>query len=114
MPFHSTDVHVGKKIREFRHLQGLTQTQLAEKIGVKFQQLQKYETGMNRVSASRLFTLAEVLGVAVSSFFPQQKMIPLDADPTIEVSRSEAQLIRALRNFPEQVRAGIEALIRAL
>lgn len=48
---------------------GVTQQQLGEKVGIKFQQIQKYETGMNRISASRLWDIAEALDVPVSFFF---------------------------------------------
>ncbi len=63
------DVAVGQRIRALRSAQGLTQTELAQSIGVTFQQIQKYESGANRVSASRLFDLARTLQVPVSHFF---------------------------------------------
>ncbi|KQB11466.1 helix-turn-helix transcriptional regulator [Rhodobacter capsulatus] len=66
---HPVDVHVGKRIRHRRWLVGVTQQQLADKVGIKFQQIQKYETGMNRVSASRLWDIADALDVPVSFFF---------------------------------------------
>jgi transcriptional regulator with XRE-family HTH domain len=66
---HPVDVHVGKRIRHRRWMNGTTQQQLAENVGIKFQQIQKYETGMNRVSASRLWDIAKVLGVPVAFFF---------------------------------------------
>ncbi|MEO1796978.1 MAG: helix-turn-helix transcriptional regulator, partial [Pseudomonadota bacterium] len=66
---HPVDVHVGKRIRHRRWMLGMTQQQLAETVGIKFQQIQKYETGMNRVSASRLWDMAETLEVPVSFFF---------------------------------------------
>ncbi len=66
---HPVDVHVGKRIRHRRWLIGMTQQQLAEQVGIKFQQIQKYETGANRVSASRLWDIADALGVPVSFFF---------------------------------------------
>jgi transcriptional regulator with XRE-family HTH domain len=66
---HHVDVHVGKRIRHRRWLLGMTQQQLAESVGIKFQQIQKYETGANRVSASRLWDIADCLGVPVSFFF---------------------------------------------
>ncbi|NCZ65750.1 MAG: XRE family transcriptional regulator, partial [Rhodobacteraceae bacterium] len=50
---HPVDQHVGKRIRHRRWLVGMTQQQLADQVGIKFQQIQKYETGANRVSASR-------------------------------------------------------------
>ncbi|MFU8863529.1 MAG: helix-turn-helix domain-containing protein [Rhodobacterales bacterium] len=66
---HHVDVHVGKRIRHRRWLLGMTQQQLAAQVGIKFQQIQKYETGANRVSASRLWDIADSLGVSISFFF---------------------------------------------
>jgi len=66
---HPIDVHVGARIRHRRAILGFNQTELALKVGVTFQSIQKYERGTNRVSASRLQEIAEVLGVSVSHFF---------------------------------------------
>ena len=66
---HPVDAHVGKRIRHRRWMIGMTQQQLADKVGIKFQQIQKYETGMNRVSASRLWDISDALGVPISFFF---------------------------------------------
>jgi len=66
---HPVDIHVGKKIREVRLLRGLTQVNVAEKLGLSFQQLQKYETGYNRVSASKMFEIAQLLDVQPGYFF---------------------------------------------
>src|ERR687884_1352845 len=63
------DRHVGARIRERRIMLGLTQQQLADLIGVTYQQAHKYERGINRVSAGRLFEIAQVLTVEVSYFF---------------------------------------------
>ncbi len=63
------DVHVGSRVRLRRTLLGMTQTKLGEAIGLTFQQVQKYERGLNRISASRLFDLTRVLDVPVSFFF---------------------------------------------
>lgn len=63
------DVHVGSRVRLRRTLLGLSQDKLARAIGVSFQQLQKYERGTNRISASRLYALSKVLGVGISWFF---------------------------------------------
>ena len=65
------DAHVGTKIRDRRRELGLSQTDLGEKVGVSFQQVQKYENGVNRVGASRLAALAKVLEVSVAYFFPE-------------------------------------------
>jgi transcriptional regulator with XRE-family HTH domain len=74
---HPVDVHVGKKIRTRRWMVGMTQQQVAESVGIKFQQVQKYETGANRVSASRLYDIAQVLDTPVAYFFED-----IEADET--------------------------------
>jgi transcriptional regulator with XRE-family HTH domain len=63
------DVEVGRRIRIQRMTRGMSQTELGEKIGVTFQQVQKYEKGVNRVGASRLTRIAKVLGVSVGALF---------------------------------------------
>ena len=63
------DLHVGKRLRRRRRLLGLTQQMLATSIGIRFQQIQKYECAGNRVTASRLYELAVALSVPVSHFF---------------------------------------------
>lgn len=63
------DAHVGMRLRALREAAGLTQAELAAKMGFSFQQLQKYERGINRVSASRLVEFGTVLGVPLASFF---------------------------------------------
>ena len=63
------DIHVGARVRLRRHLLGLTLQTLAKAVGVTYQQLQKYERGVNRIGASRLFNLSHVLDVPVSFFF---------------------------------------------
>lgn len=67
--FHPVDVHVGLRVRQRRALLGMSQTDLGQAVGLTFQQVQKYERGFNRVSASRLFEFAAVLDVPVSHFF---------------------------------------------
>ena len=62
---HKVDVYVGQRLRERRWMLGATQQQIADQVGIKFQQIQKYESGANRVSASRLWDIAAVLGVPV-------------------------------------------------
>ena len=63
------DVHVGSRIRMRRQLIGMSQEKLGELLGITFQQVQKYEKGANRISASRMQNIAQVLGVPVSYFF---------------------------------------------
>jgi transcriptional regulator with XRE-family HTH domain len=63
------DLEVGRRIRFQRMARGISQTELGEKIGVTFQQVQKYEKGANRVGAGRLTRIAKVLGVSIGTFF---------------------------------------------
>ncbi|MBM2293864.1 helix-turn-helix transcriptional regulator [Sulfitobacter pseudonitzschiae] len=68
---HPIDVHVGNRIRALRQSLKLTQSGLASQLGVTFQQIQKYETGANRVSASKLALISDVLDVPIGRFFPE-------------------------------------------
>lgn len=65
----SVDEHVGLRLRQRRTLMGISQEKLAESVGVTFQQIQKYENGANRISASRLFHFSQILDVPVTFFF---------------------------------------------
>ena len=65
------DVHVGNRIRMRRQFTGMSQEKLGELLGITFQQVQKYEKGSNRISASRLYLTAKVLGVPVQFFFEE-------------------------------------------
>ena len=69
----SVDIHVGKRLRIRRSLLGLSQEKLAEKIGLTFQQVQKYERGVNRISAGRLYQFSKILDVNVDYFYEQAK-----------------------------------------
>jgi len=121
---HPVDVHVGKRIRHRRWLVGVTQQQLAEKVGIKFQQIQKYETGANRVSASRLWDIAESLEVDVSFFFAGMESTDADAAPqgaeqsavpTDLLNDKEAlDLLRSYYSIPEEQRRRLFDLARVL
>ncbi len=73
---HPVDVHVGGRVRLRRTLLGMSQTRLAEALGLTFQQVQKYERGTNRISASRLYQLCHILDEPLSYFFDD--MPPLE------------------------------------
>ncbi|MCF2869998.1 helix-turn-helix domain-containing protein [Octadecabacter sp. G9-8] len=116
---HPVDVHVGKRIRHRRWVSGTTQQQLADQVGIKFQQIQKYETGMNRVSASRLWDIAAALGVEVAFFFEglDGDMIPTDhaGMPSDILSDKEAlDLLRSYYAIPENQRRRLFDLARVL
>lgn len=66
---HPVDIHVGKQLRMQRIIMGLSQEALAKAVGITFQQVQKYERGVNRMSSSRLFEFSQVLNVSIAYFF---------------------------------------------
>ncbi|ABL69489.1 MULTISPECIES: helix-turn-helix domain-containing protein [Paracoccus] len=113
---HNVDVHVGKRIRHRRWMIGMTQQQLAEKVGIKFQQIQKYETGMNRVSASRLWDIAQAVDVPVSFFFEglEDGHVHNAVEGDILADKEALQLVRAYYAMPEAQRRQIFELARVL
>ncbi|WP_439120323.1 helix-turn-helix domain-containing protein [Marivita sp.] len=120
---HPVDVHVGKRVRHRRWLVGMTQQQLAEKVGIKFQQIQKYETGANRVSASRLWDIADALDVPVAFFFEgiedaekkETQTVGEEAIPADLLGDKEAlDLIRSYYSIPENQRRRLFELARVL
>jgi transcriptional regulator with XRE-family HTH domain len=76
------DIHVGSRVRLRRNMLGLSQEKLGEAIGLTFQQVQKYERGANRIGASRLLELSEVLGVPVSFFYDETDPVHAPPVPT--------------------------------
>jgi transcriptional regulator with XRE-family HTH domain len=86
------DVHVGARVRTRRLLIGMNQETLARALGLTFQQVQKYEGGANRVSASRLSQIAEILGVSISYFF--NDLEPDGAEPSRRDVESRERLQR--------------------
>lgn len=114
---HPIDIMVGSKVRHFRTLRGVSQEVLGESIGVTFQQVQKYEKGTNRISASRLVQIANALKIDVRKFFDG-----IDEAPTInEVLPVEAasRLAHQATSLIDQVhspkvRASVVALLRAV
>lgn len=120
------DVHVGKRLRRRRRLLGLTQVQLAESIGIRFQQIQKYECGANRITASRLYELAGALNVPTSYFFDGLQQMAANAAfsapandrdfiPADVLSQKETlDLIRAYYKLGERPRRRLLALAQAL
>ena len=116
---HPVDVHVGKRIRHRRWMNGTTQQQLAEQVGIKFQQIQKYETGMNRVSASRLWDIANVLSVPVSFFFEGLNASGAetgkgDVPSDVLTDKEALELLRSYYAIPEHQRRRLFDLARVL
>lgn len=117
---HPVDVHVGKRVRHRRWMTGMTQQQLAERVGIKFQQIQKYETGMNRISASRLWDIADALGVPVAFFFEglRGQDAPETADGRVPcdilADKEALELVRSYYAIPETQRRRLFELARVL
>jgi transcriptional regulator with XRE-family HTH domain len=128
--FNPIDVHVGQRIRSRRTILGLSQSTLADAIGLTFQQVQKYERGANRVSSSRLFDLARVLEVPPSWFFedmagnvksnspaqvmnaPQPPQVELEPDEMFR--RETLELVRAYYKIDAATRKQLRELVKAL
>lgn len=117
---HPVDVHVGKRIRHRRWMVGMTQQQLAECVGIKFQQIQKYETGANRISASRLWDISDALNVPVSYFFEgieeaEAEKTGAEIAPNDILGDKEAlDLVRSYYAIPENQRRRLFELARVL
>ena len=119
---HPVDVHVGKRVRHRRWMVGMTQQQLGEIVGIKFQQIQKYETGMNRVSASRLWDIAAALDVPINFFFEGIEDTAVSVDSLVEDSargdlladKEALELVRSYYSIPEQQRRRLFDLARVL
>ena len=112
---HPVDVHVGTRIRQRRWFVGLTQQQLGDKVGVKFQQIQKYEMGTNRVAASRLWDIAAALDVPIT-FFYEGLQEPEHTDPLGDLlhNREAIDLVRAYYAIPETQRRRLFDLAQVL
>ncbi len=112
---------VGKRIYALRRARGLTQTQLAEVAGVRFQQIQKYESGANRVSASRLWAIAGALDVDILHFF--EGVAPCDvANPSSGLRKpidhlqdpDAVELITLLRSMPDRQKSALLSVARSI
>ena len=111
------DAMVGARIRVFRTHRGLSQSDLAEKIGVAFQQVQKYESGANRVGASRLSRIAAALGIAIGELFePSQHKSPSSTSPfQLLAERDALRVLKAFaRTTDPRVRRAIAQLVESV
>ncbi|NQW47280.1 MAG: helix-turn-helix transcriptional regulator [Planctomycetes bacterium] len=135
MPSHPVDVYVGSRFRQRRSLLGMSQTAVGDAAGLTFQQIQKYERGSNRISASRLFEFAKVLDVPVSYFFDEmpanvlrikpvsgrvgkngrESSTPFAQEKDPLVKRETLELVRAYYKIREtRVRKRIFEMVKAL
>lgn len=122
----ATDAHVGQRLRQRRWMLGMTQLQVGNRVGIKFQQVQKYETGQNRISASRLWDLAKALDVPVGYFFEGLPEAPAGSAPLAEAEgdaaacgdpmadRESIELIRSYYAIAEEPRRRLFELAKAM
>jgi transcriptional regulator with XRE-family HTH domain len=115
----SVDAHVGSRIRLRRMNLSMSQGQLGEAIGLTFQQVQKYEHGVNRVSASKLYSLSQTLGVSVSFFFENmpatlaQKEVSTSAICSDLLAAQETlELVRAYYTIPGTLRHALCQVVK--
>lgn len=121
---HPIDIHVGARIRLRRKMTDVTQAELAEKLGLTFQQVQKYERGANRVSASKLYEIATALGAPISYFFeglPDPESadgradLPAPIGPAFLMTNEGWQLAELFAQIPQtKMRRAVISLVRSL
>lgn len=102
------DQLVGSRLRQLRCMNGLTQEAVGRELGVAPQQIQKCEKGENRMSAGKLFLLAEFYKVPMESFFPRQ-----DVEEQLRQTRKLNKIYRMLNAIPEEHHDDVEAVLRA-
>jgi transcriptional regulator with XRE-family HTH domain len=112
---HPVDLHVGSAIRVRRKSMQISQTDLADALGVSFQQVQKYERGTNRVSASRLYDIGACLGVSVDYFFeglPANTDAPLTEDEqAVQEFGRHPRIIRIAKAFQGLSMGNVSAIV---
>lgn len=114
---HSVDVHVGRRLRHARWQRSLTRAELAEQVGLGLKQIQKYETGVNRISASRMWDLAVVLGLPIAFFFEGLEGASRDggeAGRETLLDHEALTMVRAYHAIPQVQRRRLFDLARVL
>ena len=107
------DSHVGARIRARRVEMSMSQTNVADRLGLTFQQVQKYERGYNRVSASRLYDLTEILDVDIAYFFEGFKDTEIPESPE-DWTADVWGLIAAFNGLPEKLRMSLRLLLKSI
>jgi transcriptional regulator with XRE-family HTH domain len=122
------DKTIGTKIRQIRKSWGVSQIELAERMGISFQQIQKYEKGSTRISVMRLKQISDALGVPITSFFEEGKKVPRVSDLTAgytpggdpfdsfqPLNKEEMTLLKLFRKTRnKKIRKGIIAQLRGV
>jgi transcriptional regulator with XRE-family HTH domain len=100
---HPIDIHVGGRVRLRRTMLGMSQDKLADALGLTFQQIQKYEKGVNRIGASRVFEISRILGVAIQFFYDDYDAVTGRSYGFAESGPDEGAAMMELLNTPEGV-----------
>ena len=110
------DVFVGHNIRDQRSLQNYTQEWLANKLGISYQQVQKYETGMNRVSSGRLYEIAKILSVSIDALYRGAETVP--GAPPPSTGDQTPEILSLIGDFQTldsgTVRSAISGVVKAI
>jgi transcriptional regulator with XRE-family HTH domain len=116
---HPVDTYVGFRMRTLRKLRGFNQEQLAEMLGLTFQQVQKYEKGANRMGASRLHQLSVIFNVPVGYFFAglpnnptEENIITIIANPMY--TDEAIELVKYYMGMPERIQKPVLAMVKAV
>lgn len=113
------DIHVGSRVRLRRTLLGISQEKLGEQLDITFQQVQKYERGANRISASKLWRLSEILDVPVGFFFDDMESsdMPVRQASELEEALSKRETLEMLREYlrlNDDLREKVRLLLRSM
>lgn len=103
------DAQIGQRLKLFREIKGITQTNLAEKVGLTFQQIQKYERAHNRISCSKLVEISDALGVGLADFF--EEILCIESK---KISNDELAMIANVRKQRHDVKIALWAFLRAI
>lgn len=108
------DAEIGRRLRTLRWTRGMTMEDVAARIGVRYQQIQKYETGANRLSANRLFQFAQVFGVSVGSFFENLEVGAEPGRAEVLLDRRSFRLAHEFDKLSEAQKTAVLSLVRSM
>ena len=113
--------YIGEKIKKIRKKQGISQIELAERVGLSFQQIQKYEKGLTKISVSRLYQIAKALDIDIHIFFEEQKkpyhLMEKDQEyiPSPFLNKEEKDLVNLFRSIEnEKIKQSIILLLKGI
>lgn len=106
------DIHIGRRVKTRRVMREMNRTKLAERLGLTYQQLRKHENGENRISASRLWLIAQILDVPVAWFFEELDNQPTDVD--VSMASENLEFASAVQGLSADLRKSIQQALKAI